>query len=406
MARPKKDKDKAKDDENEEIEKTLDRRELLKRKLKAINEACESNVIYVANERAAQFRPRLPTGIFGLDYATGGGIPIGTVVSIWGEKSGGKTTTCQRLVANAQKYCFNCYKWKWDCACGEQRLGVAVYEDLEGTYDDDWGTSIGVAHDELLLSHPESAEQAIDIMIEMVRSKAVDLLILDSIAMMTPTSEIEKSATQWDQGLQARLCNKMFRKLQVAINDVYNETQGKVRVTVVVLNQVRLQIGLMFGDPRTRIGGKGQEFAASVDIFMSSGKYNFEATDAGKKKEIAPDTVTLRYQIMKNKTGPAKIEGEYDMAVKDFEEIKDVTRDGKKVAEPTGRVFKRGEVIEDKLIIERAEDYGLIKKETPTSWTICGEQYTTKRDMIEAWRTDEKKWHSLRKLTLDAMLGK
>lgn len=361
----------------------LTRLKLLQEKLGAFNKVYGANTFQIASERKFQRVPRIPTGVFGLDYALGGGIPVGRVSLLCGDRSSSKTTTALRIVGNAQKMCFTCYKWKEQCKCGDkQRGGVAAIIEPEGVFDPDWAKAVGVDLDTLPLAQPEYSEQVIDIGEQLIRSKTVDVILLDSIAAMIPADELEKSSEEWQQGLAARLNNKCWRKWQAAMNEVYRETD--IPVTIILINQLRLKIGVMYGNPEVKPGGKGQDFVTSVEVKLAGGQYDFENA---KEKDVAPNSVALRYKVEKNKTGPAKIEGEYEMAVKNFGE------------------YKKGDVIEEKYLIKKAEDLGLLVKDG-NKWQMLGFESKTKGELIGHWFRDETNLRIAKSSILELMLGK
>lgn len=363
---------------------SIDRLKVLQDQLKSINERYGAGTFEIAGERKVQQIPRISTGIFGLDYATGGGVPVGRVTMFWGDRSSGKSTQALRVIGSTQKTCFGCYQFVTECACEKKdpRPGVVALLDVEGAFDGEWAAAVGVDLDALPISVPEYAEQVVDIGEALIRSKSVDLIVVDSLAAMSPSDELEKSSEEWSQGLAARINNKMFRKWQAAMNEVRRETD--TAATVLIINQMRTKIGVFYGDPSCKPGGKGQDFVTSVEVKMSAGKYEFEEA---KDKTEAPNTVTLRYKIDKNKTSPAKMEGEFEMAVKDFDK------------------YKKGEIVEDKFVLKKAEDIGLIQKDG-TKWKIGDETYPTKKELTEHWIDNADNFRKLKTRLLKTMLGR
>src|SRR5262249_32745741 len=184
----------------------------------------------------------IPTGSLGLDIALGGyGIPRGRVVEILGHESSGKTTLCLHIVANTQK-----------------GGGVAAFIDAEHALDPSWAKRLGVKLDDLLVSQPDTGEQALEICELLVRSNAVDVIVIDSVAALIPRAEIEGEMGDSHVGLQARLMSQALRKLTGAI--------AKSKCTVIFINQIREKIGVMFGNPETTPGGRALKFYASVRI--------------------------------------------------------------------------------------------------------------------------------------------
>lgn len=184
----------------------------------------------------------IPTGSISLDMALGvGGIPKGRIVEIYGPESSGKTTLTLHMIAEVQK-----------------KGGLAAFIDAEHALDPDYAKKIGVKLDDLLVSQPDSGEQALDIAETLVRSNALDLIVIDSVAALTPRAEIEGEMGASHMGLQARLMSQALRKLTGIIS--------KTNTTVIFINQIRMKIGVMFGNPETTTGGNALKFYASVRV--------------------------------------------------------------------------------------------------------------------------------------------
>jgi recombination protein RecA len=346
---------------------------------------------------------RVPTGSVMLDLALGGGLPVGRVSMFYGAKSSGKTTTAYRIAAQAQTLCANCLRpatftelpeeERYDedgveqaphgfCDCyakglikprqspdekkpdfaarlkayeanSYERFWVAII-DLEGAYDHRWATKLGLKSYGVVFARPGSAEEAIDVVDQLVRTGAVDLVIIDSIAAMTPSKEIEESVENWQQGLQARLVNKFCRKIQSTINDVSREF-GRAP-TQLWINQVREKIGVMFGSNETLPGGRGQGFVTSVEVKLWANDYK-KGKAAGLDYEVATG-VRINFKVEKNKTAPPKRTGSYLMSLDD------------------------GAIDDAKLLIDFAEGYGIFSKEDK-EWEALGVRFKTKRDATE-----------------------
>ena len=184
----------------------------------------------------------IPTGSISLDMALGvGGVPRGRVVEIYGPEGGGKTTLALHILAEAQK-----------------RGGVGAFVDAEHALDPDWAQKIGVNVEDLLISQPDSGEQALQIVETLVRSGEVDVIVVDSVAALVPQAEIAGEMGEFQIGLQARLMSQALRKLSGIIS--------KTKTVVIFLNQTRMKIGMMFGNPETTPGGLALKFYASVRI--------------------------------------------------------------------------------------------------------------------------------------------
>lgn len=183
----------------------------------------------------------IPTGSLSLDIALGGGLPQGRIIEIYGPESSGKTTLALHAVAEVQK-----------------RGGLAAFIDAEHAVDPEYAAKIGVKLDDLLISQPDTGEQALEICETLVRSSAVDIIVIDSVAALVPRAEIEGDMGDSHMGLQARLMSQALRKLTGVI--------AKSKTTVIFINQLRMKIGVMFGNPETTSGGQALKFYASVRL--------------------------------------------------------------------------------------------------------------------------------------------
>jgi recombination protein RecA len=223
----------------------------------------------------------IPTGSLGLDIALGiGGLPRGRIVEIYGPESSGKTTLTLHIVAEAQK-----------------RGGVCAFIDAEHALDVGYAKKLGVKTEELLVSQPDCGEQALEIADMLVRSNAIDVIIIDSVAALTPKAELEGEMGDAHVGLQARLMSQALRKLTGAIS--------KSRTMVVFINQIRMKIGVMFGNPETTTGGNALKFYSSVRL-------DIRRIGALKKDEDVIGNRT-RVKVVKNKMAPPFKEVEFDI---------------------------------------------------------------------------------------------
>jgi recombination protein RecA len=238
-------------------------------------------LVRLGDDHFVQPTRTISTGSLGLDIATGlGGLPAGRVVEVFGPESSGKTTLALHVVANAQR-----------------EGGIACFIDAEHALDPTFATKIGVDIDNLLVSQPDTAEQALEICETLVRSNAVDVVVIDSVAALVPKAEVEGEMGDSHMGLQARLMSQALRKLTASIS--------RSRTLVIFINQLREKIGVMFGNPETTTGGRALKFYASlrIDVRRISSIKEREQ-DVGNR---------VRAKVVKNKLGPPFKQTEFDI---------------------------------------------------------------------------------------------
>lgn len=280
--------------------------------LKDINKKYGTGTVRPANEYP--LLTRIPSGIFSLDAEIGGGIPKGRVCIFTGWESTGKTTIAKIIMAKFQKTCRNCLGLVDDCGCDNPTPHKAVLVDVEGSFDKNWFNILGGSVDDLLLIQPQFSEQAVDIVEALVRSGEVDIIVVDSIAMMSPADEIDKSSEDLLVGTHARLINRMMRSVQAGMNSLGMTNERKP--SVITINQVRKNVGVMYGNPDTYPGGLGQKFASSITVKFTTRHGEFIYED-GKKKDDSPVGVTVRFKVEKNKTFPPMRSGMFKLYTDD-----------------------------------------------------------------------------------------
>ena len=259
--------------------------------------------------------PSVPTGSIGLDAALGiGGFPRGRIIEIFGPESSGKTTLALHAIAEAQK-----------------KGGVCAFVDAEHALDPEYARKIGVKLQELLISQPDTGEQALEIVESLVRSNSVDIVVVDSVAALTPKDEIEGDMGSAQMGKQARLMSQALRKL-TAIT-------AKSKTIIIFINQIRMQIGVMFGNPETTTGGKALKFYTSVRLDIR------RIAQIKKGEEIVGGRV--RVKVVKNKVAAPFKTTEFDLLYNEG-----ISREGELLAlgekydiiQKSGSSYKFGEV--------------------------------------------------------------
>ena len=287
------------------------------------------------------------TGVLSLDHAIGvGGIPRGRIAEIFGPESSGKTTLCLHVIAEAQK-----------------TGGVAAFIDAEHALDPARAEGIGVNLDDLLISQPDTGEQALEIAETLIRSGAVDVIIVDSVAALVPKAELEGEMGDSMMGVQARLMSQAMRKLAGAIN--------RSKAIMIFTNQIRMKIGVMFGNPETTPGGRALKFFASVRLDMRKIANITDANDVivGSRHRV---------RVVKNKVAPPFRQAEFDIM-------------------NTGGISKAGD------LIDLAEQHGVVEK-SGSFYKFDGQVLAQGREGAkDAIAADQKIFHAIEKQVIEKL---
>lgn len=346
--------------------------------------------------------PRVTTGLYGLDVKTNGGLPFGRAILVYGPAKGGKTTLLLRGVGQAQKLCANCYqpgvfqrgkmrlpdlktgKIKEvetdvivNCPCGNPRDMIILWIDAEGVWLPSWSERMGVQCEKVILSRPSYGEQAYNVITAFVSVKEIDLIVIDSLAQLTPVAEYDASMEEQQQGAAARMNNKFVRKVISGVNEAFQEER---MITLWAVNQYREKIGVMFGSPDVLPGGKGQLFMSSIEIEMRPGTIEVDK-DTGEAV-----FGKFKYRVVKNKVGVGGGKGEFQQCMSDTD------------------VFKIGDLMEHEEVIDAAANMGIITRPSSVMYEYAGEKFRGKSQLVRFLGENKEQYEDLKDLMLRAKL--
>ncbi|MDD5511443.1 MAG: hypothetical protein PHI12_11645 [Dehalococcoidales bacterium] len=405
----------------------------------AINKAHGAGTIDIA-KASVQDLKRISVGSLSWDRALGGGIPAGRVTIFRGNESSGKTVTAYKTIANAQRLCANCFRPVFDMEfeyVGEDKIARATCDcyakglyrparlrktledgkvyiekdseykerlkgleensfsefrvalvDIERALEPSWAEKLGMDLERLLYVRPETMEEAIDIYDAIFRTGELDLIVLDSIASMTPRTEVVKSAEEWQQGLAARLMGKMARKQAAGATMVARDYHRLT--THIWINQLREKIGVVFGDNRVMSAGNAQKFTASVIVDIWASDWEKETRDTDMIKDFQTTigkSVLITCKTLKNHTAPPQQTGSYTLIVSGDD---------------------AGKIDEEKYFLAQAEKYGLFRSTgegNKKRWYVGkNEEFKTKAEAI-ARMAEPQTYQVMRDILLKYMTG-
>jgi len=344
--------------------------------IKAGEEKYGKGTFLKANSAPRDF-PRIPTGIFALDFCIGGGAPVGSTSSYWGPPSSSKTYIAQKMIIQSNLLCHRCYNYEWDCTCKERSLKLkTLFIDAEGSFDWSWAEDIGVPEDTDIV-YGLTGEEYVDIYHSAIRAEDVGLIILDSIADLTPNAEMAGSAEDNYVMTQARLVSYMIRKGKTLL---MKERKIGHRVAVLMLNQLRAKPA-KFGQPSEEAPGGN---ASKHDFTLSgrTGRRAVKLIDSTGLPEHTKISVSLGSAASKKKLLVLAGAAEFTVVTSNEHE------------------FRRGTVMDWETVLSKAIQFDFISNGSKKKYSYKGTEYT-KSDILSLFRADEKVYYSLQKQIID-----
>jgi len=324
----------------------------------------------------------ISTGVFALDVATGGGIPLGCITEIYGNTASSKTTVASKIIATAQNTCKTCRDEFSFCKCKTKFGMKCVYFDVEGTINIKWLVNVGVTQP-IDLVHPTYAEQAADMVELVLGAKETDLVVIDSLAQLPSKAELEQSAEQAQMGDRARIFNKAFRRWN---SNLVDRSMDKTkRPTLIIINQVRQSMAL-YGDPEALPGGLGQKYNSSLMVRLQEKKYYFGdgRTQANNDLE-RPNWVEVAFFIKKSKVGYPRQSGSFKLFLNNYE----------------GR--KPGEVDDEDQLLAHAKKQAIITQDKG-KWIAFNYEAKTQNELIDLILKDKIIYKTFRQKVLELMV--
>lgn len=323
--------------------------------------------------------PRLPTGVFSVDFVCGGGFPVWQTTCLWGPDSSGKSNLCWNAVHMCHSICWQCFQTLAQCKCSKKPLEMrACYLDVEGSADRIWAEQIGADPNKYVLAMADYGEHWANIALQVLKADDCGLLVLDSLAHLAPHDEMAKDFEDQFYALQARLIGRLVRDIKQRL---INERKREHPCVVLFTNQMRIKIGQLFGSPEEMSGGKQMKHEFSLllrCVKKSLGK-------SGRDASLTPDELTEKpraerysFSLRKEKVFVLGGVGEYVRIKGDIPELG----------------LKTGQIDDTKPLLEKAKTYGLVEKHPKGGWKYKNIKATRQEQIIELWAKnwDEKMW--------------
>lgn len=342
-------------------------------KLRAeVKKLVKADIIIPAKDER-KVHTRIPTGIHDLDLKLGGGFPTGCVNVVYGPASSAKSLVALLTIKNVQRTCRKCYtpfSEKAKCVCKKNDPCRTLYVDAERYWEDKWVKKVGVSTDNVYIGKPRHLEEAFDIMDISVREDTFDAIMLDSVAALSPKAEKEATMEEWQTGLVPRVYTKFLRKWASELGDL--SLAGRRLPMVLIVNQIRQKVGVMYGNPEIMPGGDAQVFYATTIVRLS--RRSLEVSK--DKKDPQPLWQQVHYKIEKSKASPTRREGEFDLAINHY-------------IDEDGNERHAGEILDNYSgLIEYARRFNLMEEKQGAGYKFEGRSFKTLEELRTALRDD------------------
>lgn len=340
-------------------------------KLRAkINKELDANIIIPSKEMAYR-KFCIPSGIVDIDLRLRGGWPVGSLGLLYGAQSSGKSMVAMKTIAQAQKTCRRCYTIfndKIKCECKKSDPCKVLYIDAENYWTNEWASWVGIKHEDVFVARPRYMEEAFDIVDVFIREEAVDLIVLDSFAALSPKAEKEGQMEEWQQALGPRVFTKFLRKWTMDLAAL--QAKDKHLPATIIINQIRKKTGIVYGNPEILPGGDAQMYFSTTILRVFKKGIEMSAD----KDDPQPLFQTVRAVVEKSKSSPVKMEATFELAINKYIDEKGVRKNP-------------GDIENEKILFEFARRFNLVDQK-PGKYTLCGKEFKTQEDIMVGLKED------------------
>lgn len=335
-----------------------------------MNKEFDANIIIPSKEMKFR-RECLSSGVVDIDLRLRGGWPVGTLNLLYGPQSSGKSLVAMLTIARAQRTCRHCYTQfteKMKCECKKCDPCMVLYIDAENYWTNEWAEWMGIKPEDVYVARPRYMEEAFDIVDVFIREEAVDLIVLDSFAALSPKAEKEAQMEEWQQALGPRVFTKFLRKWASDLAEL--RAKDRKVPTTIFINQIRKKTGIVYGNPEILPGGDAQLFFSTTILKV----YKKAIEMSADKDDPQPMYQTVRFVVEKSKSSPVKMEGIFEVAIN-------------KYIDAGGVLHKPGDIANDQILFDFARRFNLVDQK-PGKYAICGKDFKTQEELLGALKND------------------